>query len=198
MKKQVPTKEKILDAALILFSEKGYDGVGIDLIAETVGLKGPSLYRHYKGKEDILNTLINKVGDYYEDNFGLSTNPGKIPDSLEELVRFSMSRIDFTMHDPMIQKVRRLLAMEQFRNPRIAELTTKHHIDGLQGMFRVIFERMMEAGLLKKDDAALLALEYVAPVSLLIHTYDRQPDREQEIIERIETHLRHFVNVYGV
>ena len=119
-------------------------------------------------------------------------------DSLEELVRFSMSRIDFTMHDPTIQKVRRLLAMEQFRNPRIAELTTKHHIDGLQGMFRVIFEKMMEAGLLKKDDAALLALEYVAPVSLLIHTYDRQPDREQEIMERIEIHLRHFVNVYGV
>ena len=55
MKNQISTKERILDAALILFSEKGYDGVGMDLIAETVGLKGPSLYRHYKGKEDILN-----------------------------------------------------------------------------------------------------------------------------------------------
>ena len=80
MKNQISTKERILDAALILFSEKGYDGVGIDLIAETVGLKGPSLYRHYKGKEEILNTLINKVGDYYEDNFGLSGRTGSVLD----------------------------------------------------------------------------------------------------------------------
>lgn len=35
----------------MIISEKGYDGVGVDLIAENAGLKGPSLYRHYKGKE---------------------------------------------------------------------------------------------------------------------------------------------------
>ena len=48
--KDMPTKERILYSALDLFSEKGYDGVGVDLIAENAGLKGPSLYRHYKGK----------------------------------------------------------------------------------------------------------------------------------------------------
>lgn len=47
---------RLLDYAIIhnsevIISEKGYDGVGVDLIAENAGLKGPSLYRHYKGKE---------------------------------------------------------------------------------------------------------------------------------------------------
>ena len=53
------TKEKIVLAALDLFAEKGYDGVGVDQIAETVGIKGPSLYHHFKSKEDILNAIID-------------------------------------------------------------------------------------------------------------------------------------------
>ena len=42
------SREKILKSALNLFSEKGYDGVGVDLIAENCGLKGPSIYKHFK------------------------------------------------------------------------------------------------------------------------------------------------------
>ena len=65
--KDMPTKERILYAALDLFAKKGYDGVGVDLIAENAGLKGPSLYRHYKGKEDIFNSLIDLVAFHYEE-----------------------------------------------------------------------------------------------------------------------------------
>lgn len=39
---------------------------------------------------------------------------------------------------------------------------------------------MMEAHALKSDDAELLAMKFIAPVSLLIHTYDRQPERKGE------------------
>ena len=35
---KIPTRERILDSALMLFSEKGYDGVGVDLIAENAGI----------------------------------------------------------------------------------------------------------------------------------------------------------------
>lgn len=191
------TRDRVLDSALTLFSEKGYDGVGVDLIAENAGIKGPSLYRHFKGKEDILNSLIEKVQCYYELNFGSENHPGKIPESVEELITLSLGRIQFTMHDEMMKKTRRLLAMEQFRSQRIAELTTKHHLDRLQRMFQLIFEKMMDADLLVKDDAELLAMEFVAPVSLLIHMYDRQPEKEPEIMARIERHLQHFANTYA-
>ena len=49
---RMKTKDRILLAALDLFSEKGYDQTSIDLIAEAVGIKGPSIYAHYKEKKD--------------------------------------------------------------------------------------------------------------------------------------------------
>ncbi len=60
------TKEKILDAALTLFAENGYDGTSVEQIANIVGIKAPSLYKHYKGKEDILNALIDSAEERYE------------------------------------------------------------------------------------------------------------------------------------
>ena len=55
------TKERILDAALTLFAENGYNGTSVEQIAGIVGIKAPSLYKHYKGKEDILNALIDSA-----------------------------------------------------------------------------------------------------------------------------------------
>ena len=197
MMKDMPTKERILFSALDLFSEKGYDGVGVDLIAENAGLKGPSLYRHYKGKEDIFNSLIDLVESHYAEGIGLKNERGKSPASMDELIENAMGRIKFTMHDDVIRKTRRVLAMEQFRSERMAGLTTRYHLENLQEMYADIFAEMMEKEVLEQDDPEYLALEFVAPVSLLIHMYDRQPEREAEVLEKIINHFEHFVKVYG-
>ena len=195
--KNMPTKERILYAALNLFAEKGYDGVGVDLIAENAGLKGPSLYRHYKGKEDILNSLIDLVMSHYEEGFGLKNKPEELPESMDELIENAMEKIKFTMHDDIVRKTRRILAMEQFRSERIAELTSRYHLENLQEMYTGIFKGLMEKGILKKDDPELVALEFVSPVSLLIHMYDRQPEREEEVLDKIRKHFGHFAKVYA-
>lgn len=96
--KDMPTKERILYAALDLISEKGYDGVGVDLIAENAGLKGPSLYRHYKGKEDIFLSLIDMVESHYTKGFGLMNTKERFPESMDDLIENAMGRIQFTMH----------------------------------------------------------------------------------------------------
>ena len=194
--KDMPTKERILYAALDLISEKGYDGVGVDLIAEKAGLKGPSLYRHYKGKEDIFNSLIDLVISHYEEGFGLNNKPEEFPKSMDELIVNAMEKIKFTMHDDIVRKTRRILAMEQFRSSRMAELTTRYHLENLQRMYARIFAELMENVILKKDDPELLALEFVSPVSLLIHMYDRQPEREDEVLDKIRNHFEHFAKVY--
>ena len=137
---KMPTKKRILEAALTLFSEKGYDGVGVDLIAEQAGIKGPSLYRHFKGKEDILNTLIANVEEHYSAHFGDTGEPGVLPSSLEELISISMEQLQFTMHDPVVKKVRKILAMEQFRNPMLAEIATNYSMTGIQEMYTHYFE----------------------------------------------------------
>lgn len=190
------TKERILYAALDLFAEKGYDGVGVDLIAENAGLKGPSLYRHYKGKEDIFNSLIDLVSSHYEEGLCLTKKPEELPKSMDELTENAMEKIKFTMHDDIVRKTRRILAMEQFRSKRMAELTTRYHLENLQKMYAGIFEGLMEKGILKKDDPEYLALEFVSPVSLMIHMYDRQPEREEEVLDKIRKHFEHFASVY--
>ena len=191
------TKERILYAALDLFSEKGYDGVGVDLIAENAGLKGPSLYRHYKGKEDIFFSLIDMVESHYAKGFGLKNTEVGFPESMDDFIENAMGRIQFTMHDDVIRKTRRILAMEQFRSERMAGLTTRYHLENLQELYTNIFADMMEKEILKQDDPEYLALEFVSPVTLLIHIYDRQPEREAEVLEKIRKHFEHFVKTYG-
>ena len=190
--KDMSTKERIMYAALDLFSKKGYDGVGVDLIAENAGLKGPSLYRHFKGKEDIFNSMIELVASHYEEGFGLKQEQEELPDSMEELIENAMRKIQFTMHDDIIRKTRRILAMEQFRSKRMAELTSCYHLENLQRVYADIFAGMMEKGILKQENPEILALEFVSPVSLLIHMYDRQPEREEEVLDKIRKHFEYF------
>ena len=191
---KMPTKNRILESALALFSEKGYDGVGVDLIAENAGIKGPSLYKHFKGKEDILDALIEKAESYYQINFGTAQNPGKTPASMDELVELSLKRIEFTLHDPMIKKVRRMLTMEQFRSHRIGLLTTKYNIDSVLGVYREIFRQMIADGTMRAGNPEMLAMEFALPVSMLIQQIDREPGREQEIFQRIEQFFRYFAD----
>lgn len=197
MMHDMPAKERILYAALHLFAEKGYDGVGVDLIAENAGMKGPSLYRHFKGKEDIFNSLIDMVTLHYEEGFGLKKKREEFPKSMDELIEDTLGSIQFTMKDDIIRKTRRILAMEQFRSRRMAELTTRYHLENLQKLYTDIFTDMMKQGILKPADPECLALEFVSPVTLLIHIYDRQPEREEEILKRIRTYFDHFVKTYG-
>ena len=117
------TKDRILDEALTLFAENGYDGTGVEQIAEKVGIKAPSLYKHYE------------------------QHIGKIPESREDFVRVTMERILFTMRDPMIRKIRKFLVQEQFRSDRLAAITTRHQLEGVQKMYTRIIEGMMEKGL---------------------------------------------------
>jgi len=196
MEETMFTKEKMMDAALTLFAENGYDGTSVEQIANIVGIKAPSLYKHYKGKEDILNALIDSAEARYEEMFGSEKNIGKVPQSREEFIKVTMERISFTMRDPIIRKTRMLLVQEQFRNERISEVTTRHQLDGIQRMFAKIIKGMMNEGIVIKDDPKLLAAELTAPAVLQIARSDRQPQCEKECMEYIEKHLRHFCKVY--
>ena len=186
------TRERILDSALNLFAEKGYDGVGVDLIAEKAGLKGPSIYKHFKSKEEILNVLLDQVENYYITNFGSEINFGQIPKSVNELIVQSLERIEFTLHDVKIKKIRRILMMEQYRNPRIAKLATNHSMNSIQEMYQKIFGEMMDAGIIERDDAHMLSMTFASPVSLLIQMSDREPERELEAMELIKKHLSYM------
>ena len=190
------TRDRILNETLTLFAENGYDGTSVEQIAEKVGIKAPSLYNHFKGKADILNALIDSAEKHYEMSFGSENNIGRLPESREEFIETTLKKIRFTIHDPMIQKIRKFLVQEQFRNERLAEITTRHQLDGLLQMYATIISSMIDKGICKKDYPELLAAELTAPVVVWVAKLDRQPQYEQEIMESIEKHIRHFCDVY--
>jgi AcrR family transcriptional regulator len=57
------TKKKILAAAEELFSEKGFDGASVGMIADSVGINKGLIYYHFKNKDDILVSLFAAVID---------------------------------------------------------------------------------------------------------------------------------------
>ncbi len=55
--------DDILTAAAELFFERGFGAVGVDQIGAKAGVTGPAIYRHFKGKDDILGTLFDQGMD---------------------------------------------------------------------------------------------------------------------------------------
>ena len=191
------TKEKILAAALEMFSQYGYAGTNIRELTASLGLVKSSMYKHFKSKEDIWNTLLDELIAYYEARFGSPEHLPQVPDSLEGLVSLTMRMVDFTVHDEKIVKSRKLLSIEQFRDARARDLATKYFLTGLAEMFTQIFAGMMDKGLLRRDDPAMLAFAYTAPISALIHLCDREPDKKDEAMAQVKAFSRHFIRVYG-
>ena len=64
--KQEDTRERILEQALELFSEKGYDSVSVGEIARAVGIKAPSLYTHFPSKQAIFDAIVESTAAHYE------------------------------------------------------------------------------------------------------------------------------------
>ena len=55
------TKEKILMTALQLFARNGYEAVSVRTIAEELGITKGALYRHYKNKRDIFDSIVERM-----------------------------------------------------------------------------------------------------------------------------------------
>jgi AcrR family transcriptional regulator len=61
-KRRPQRREQILAAAVQLFHERGYHDTGIDDIGAAAGITGPGVYRHFRSKEEILETLMRERG----------------------------------------------------------------------------------------------------------------------------------------
>ena len=191
------TKGRILEAALEMFSQNGYAGTNIRELSASLGLVKSGVYKHYESKEAIWNALLDEMIAYYGEHFGSPEHLPPVPDSLEGLVSMTMQMVDFTVHDEKVIMTRKVLTLEQFRDERARELATKHFLTGLTEMFTNIFAGMMDKGLIRRDDPAMLAFAYTTPISALIHLCDREPEKTEEAIRQAEAFSRHFIRIYG-
>ena len=199
--RQEDTKQRILDKALELFSAQGYDAVSMGQIAAAVGIKAPSLYNHFPGKQAIFDALVASTAAQYEadtDKLDIhAQNAARdIPafteiteDALFERVRQIFS---YSLHNETISRFRRMMTIEQFRSPELAALYSARYVERVVRYHAGIFRALIAAGEIAAEEPEALAMLYVAPVLTLIGVCDRQPERESECLQKLRTHVRLF------
>lgn len=199
------TKAKILEKALELFSENGYDAVSVDQIAKAVGIKAPSLYNHFPGKRAIFDAIVEKTARQYEDYTdeinihvqALSQDLGLFSKISEEHLAEKMRQIfDFSLHNRAIRQFRRMMTIEQFRSPELSALYSERYVDRMIAYHAGIFRYLAQNGELCAEDPEQLALMYVSPVLTLLGICDREPQREEECVARLEKHVRLFYRTF--
>ena len=86
--------------------------------------------------------------------------------------------------------------IEQFRNPELAKLQTKQNYSDVMQYFAGLMRHLIGQGVLTEDDPEIMAAQFCLPISVWINLCDREPDREQEVMELMEKHIRQFFRLY--
>ena len=89
-----------------------------------------------------------------------------------------------------------MLVIEQFQNPELAKLQTKQNYTDVLGYFTGLIRCLIRRGVLAEDDPEIMAAQFCLPISVWINLCDREPDRESEVMELVERHIRQFFKVH--
>lgn len=200
------TKHKILDAALTLFAEKGYANVYVGDIANAVGIKAPSLYKHYKSKQAIFDAIVEEMNRRYAEQAGALNINGTDPEkdasvyqdiSEDKLVQIGTSLFTYFLHDDYTYKFRKMLTIEQFHNTELAECYSKLYVDDPLSYQGMLLGMLVAEGALKTENVEIMTLHFYAPIYMLMTICDRNPAKEKESLRLVEAHIREFNRIYG-
>ena len=200
------TKQRILDEALTLFSEKGYANVFVGEIADRVGIKAPSLYKHFKSKQAIFDAIIEEMHRRFLEQAKLLNIQGNNPKadaeiykrlSEEELVGLGINLFLYQLHDDYTRRTRKMLTIEQFHNKELADTYMRQYMDDPMFYFMSLLNQAVDQGVLQTDNVEVMTLQFYAPFYLLMTVCDRDPEREPESIRILKEHILQFNKLYG-
>lgn len=195
------TKQEIIEAALDLFSVQGFEATSVSQIADAVGIRKASLYSHFESKQAILDALVQEVLEQYEkQSIFVRTNweidACSLPQTSDAVVSMIKEQIRYIIHDSYIRKARKMLVIEQFRNSEIAKLQTKQNYSDIMRYFTELVRYLIQNGALAEEDPEIMAAQLCLPISIWINLCDREPERESEVMELVEKHIRQFFRIY--
>ena len=145
------TKEKIIYEALGLFSRKGFDSVYMNEIAEAVGIKTPSLYKHYKSKQAIFDAILSKMEQNDKEKSDVNNVPAQSLDktpnayqkvSLENVFRFSLEMFRYWTEDDFASSFRKILTIEQYKSEKMRGLYAQYLSSGPVSYVSDIFKSL--------------------------------------------------------
>ncbi|MEL7623896.1 MAG: TetR/AcrR family transcriptional regulator [Clostridiales bacterium] len=197
------TKEVILTVALKLFSEKGYDGVGIRDISKEIGIRESALYKHYSGKQDIFDSILKDIERRYQEEVSTFIPPESMANILsgendvrEELFRISFTMFQFYLKTEYGSQLRRMLTMEQYRTSEASKFFRELIIDKGLDYISGLFTDLINTGVYVDADPMVMALQFYSPLYLLLSKYDNQPDKYEEALSFLEKHITTFNKTY--
>ncbi len=153
--KQEDTKEKIIKKALELFAKNGYDAVSVGEIAKAVGIKAPSLYSHYSGKQAIFDAIVEYAASRYEkytDEIDIHVQDAKKDIGVffkvtdEVLIKKVRQIFLYSLRDETISRFRRMMTIEQFRTKELSAVYTERYVERMIRYHAAIFENLIAAG----------------------------------------------------
>jgi len=168
------TKQRILDAAIELFSQKGYNGVSMRELGRSVGIKESSIYNHYGSKDEILTAILDLFSSKME---GTVLTEEEIEERIsalppEEFWRVGTSKFMETTEDPRIEKISLIVFQEMFREGRARDIALRELFSRQQELVQLIFTKMRDRGIIGQVDTESLANAYSYPMLALRFEYN--------------------------
>lgn len=202
------TRELIIEKALDLFSEKGYQGTSVKNIADAVGIKDSSLYKHFTSKKEIFDTIVAEMSERMKsmsDDLGLPENRDmetaaqKYATLTEQgLEKLSIEIFLFYMRDAFASRFRHMLTIEQYQNREIYQVYRELFMEAAIQYQSLLFQEMIRQGAFEEANPKMMALYFYAPIFFLLNKYDQEPEKEEEALEELREHVREFGRIYGV
>lgn len=173
------TSEIILLESLKLFAIKGYEEVYLSEIAERVGIKAPSLYKHYKSKEDIFNKCVEFFRNKMEEKrvklmLPKSANELSIytKKTRDEIIKIAIDLFKFYSVDEVAGNFRKMLLMGRFKDTTLDSIYREVFIDEPLKYQQEVFQYLMDSKRFKKASAEVLAMNFYSPIYFLLQKYD--------------------------
>lgn len=198
------TKENILQTALRLFARDGYEAVSVRNIAEELGITKGALYRHYENKRAIFDSIVERMIELDAEQARKNEVPVEQYDatpvayentSMESIQAFTLEQFEFWTEDDFASNFRKMLTLEQYRSDEMAKLYSQCLVEGPVDYMEDLFRELTKKGMLKKENPKQLAVEYCAPLFLLINIYDKTGDKKA-LMKILRTHTEHFFEGY--
>ncbi|WP_151734005.1 TetR/AcrR family transcriptional regulator ['Paenibacillus yunnanensis' Narsing Rao et al. 2020] len=167
------TKERILAAALDMFSVDGYWTVSIRDIGKAVGIKESSIYYHFKNKEEILHTLLQQAEQVtHQRKQGFSEALSQVTEIKRELfVAAGVAYLEHYLLEERMYKLILMLTLERQRNQEAAAIYHRLLFAAPQEHQVRVFTVMIEQRLIAPADPEVLAAAYQALILYVFHKY---------------------------
>lgn len=206
MEKKGLTKERIVEEALTLFSTKGYKGTSVKNIADAVGIKDSSIYKHYKSKREIVDAIVEqmklrmnqlsvRIGLPQDDTIEktAAAYAGMTSQDLQQLTRKVFL---FYLQDDFMSKFWRFATMEQYQDQDIYEIYRSIFFEQSMAYQKALFAEMIRQGIFVKEDAGIMAMHYYAPLFFLLSKYAGREKLTEEALELLDRHVETFYRIY--